>query len=706
MGLYLGRFDHEGRLLEPERPIHQPYAGRRLQPALALDRAGSGVTLWTADFMNVPVLYAHVYDEHGSWQASDQALTEIPQAMHDASERTRGVQLPSAAAREGGGFTVAWTLRGAVLCCDVKPDGLHPGEAQRINPREQQAEPGVQLCGSGAHGVVAVWPAAGHLWSLALRNAHGAPNDLGPGTLIRSVASDEGDGWLLVSGKQGSSVRRLRADGRTEGDPIDVCDASEQALDLAPFGAGVAVLVQTQGAKSGETPGRGRGGRTQITTGGARFQLRLVDPAQPKLGAPIEFLSEKAKLVGTPLVASDGTRLLVAWTDSREGDPDVYARLVAPGAAEPLLPEFRANTDRASADQINYRMDASGPYGIVTWTDKRDGLPRDYARRLAAPGSFAGDEFLLPGQGAKVAAGPATPALRPDGSSAILWDESDGALRLALFDAAGKPLGETRALETEGVKQCTLAALPADQGWLCAWIGSEPAVWAAHVDMHGAPIGEKRRLTREAKAALDNLELCFLGGRRLAALWDANDGGYKIRGRFLGLDGAPAGDEFELEGSPRHQDWDPSLAPAGNGGFVVSWTSGAPDDGSRDVVARFFDSDAHPAGPLLWISPTINEQDNSSVARLADGTWAVAWEDDISGYDHAYVRRIEKDRRELGPIVRINELETKSIQDRQAPRIAALADGLQCAFGDRSRSLGWDVRVRVVGPGFDQVGKR
>jgi hypothetical protein len=55
--------------------------------------------------------------------------------------------------------------------------------------------------------------------------------------------------------------------------------------------------------------------------------------------------------------------------------------------------------------------------------------------------------------------------------------------------------------------------------------------------------------------------------------------------------------------------------------------------------------------------------------------------------------------------MRINELATKSIQDRVAPRLAPLADGLLCAFGDRSRSLGWDVRVRVVGPGFDNLEK-
>jgi hypothetical protein len=40
-----------------------------------------------------------------------------------------------------------------------------------------------------------------------------------------------------------------------------------------------------------------------------------------------------------------------------------------------------------------------------------------------------------------------------------------------------------------------------------------------------------------------------------------------------------------------------------------------------------------------------------------------------------------------------------------APRLAVLGDGLLCGFGDRARSLGWDVRVRILGPRFDQVDK-
>ncbi|MBK7643082.1 MAG: hypothetical protein IPJ19_08525 [Planctomycetes bacterium] len=701
MGLYLGRFDREGRILEPERPIHHPYAGRRLQPALAVDPRGGGISLWTADSLNLPVLFAHTYDAQSQWQGGDQALTELPTQMHDASERKRGVELPTAAPLEKGGFAVAWTQRGAVLWTSLKPDGSKGDSIARLNPKDQEADPGVQLSGSGNQAPLAIWHADGRLWSLSLRNPRATAHDLGAGTLIRAVARADGGAWLLVSGPEGSTARRLRADGNPEGKPLAACGAGEQALDLALIGDDLALLVQTQGAKRGETPGRGRGGRTQSASGDASFQLRLFDAAHGGDARAIEFLSAEAKPSGTPLVVSDGRRLLVAWTDSREGDPDVFARLVDPAAAEPLRPEFRANTDRASADQSNYRLASSASEALVTWSDKRDGVPQAYARRIQAPGSFEGGEFLLPGQDAQAGSGPVAPALQPDGVCGFAWSDSAGALHFAAVDRGAKLIAEARVLQPSGARDCALLALPSGQGWLCAWAGSEPGVWMKRIDLGGVPSGERQQLSRASSVPMNNVELCFLGGRRVVAAWDQDDGGWKIRGRFAGLDGVPSGDVFELDGSPRHQDWDPALAPTGKGGFVVSWTSGASDDRTRDVVARFFDGDAHAEGPLLWISPTVNEQDFSDIVRLADGTWAVAWEDDISGLDDTYARRIQKDQRQLGPIVRLNLLQTKSIEDRCAPRVVALADGLVSAFGDRSRSLGWDVRVRVLGPRFD-----
>jgi hypothetical protein len=138
----------------------------------------------------------------------------------------------------------------------------------------------------------------------------------------------------------------------------------------------------------------------------------------------------------------------------------------------------------------------------------------------------------------------------------------------------------------------------------------------------------------------------------------------------------------------------------------MAWCSGPPDDPTKDVVARLFDARGQPAGPLLPISPLANEQDHGHVIRLADGSWAVAWEDDISIHDQTYLRRILKNGTEIGPTVLINGLETLSVPDRQAPVVAPIADGVAALWNDRRRSQGWDVYMKLLGPRFDDVRPR
>jgi hypothetical protein len=186
---------------------------------------------------------------------------------------------------------------------------------------------------------------------------------------------------------------------------------------------------------------------------------------------------------------------------------------------------------------------------------------------------------------------------------------------------------------------------------------------------------------------------------------------WSLHGRFLDADGAPMGEKVEFEPSPGGMDWEPALAPGADGGFLVAWTAGTregPVRGRewRDVVARAFDASGNPVGPLLRISPDAGEQDHPEILRLADGTCAVAWEDDITGHDEIHLRRILRAGPELGPIVRLDSPSRGCALDHEAPHLGTARAGLAAVWSSSERSRGWDVVLESYGPRFDALPPR
>lgn len=434
-----------------------------------------------------------------------------------------------------------------------------------------------------------------------------------------------------------------------------------------------------------------------------------------------------AVAVRGPRLVSNGKRVFVAWTDQRNGDQDIYGRLFEPGAArtatagesDPRLgAERRVNTDTASSDQNNPRIAGAGNFAVLAWQDSRDGANRVYARLMGTRG-FTSDEFRLP-----VPFGDASPAAEPavgiqpavaiqaEGPFAVQWKEmrgKAGALRVQCFGADKQPIGAPVSVEDgQDIPGHAIVALGQDRGYLIAWFrGGRGGLWTRRLSFDGK-LTAPAQVAEAKEGELGDLALALLDDQRSILAWDVHGAGeaWSLRGRFLDAEGVPKGDEIAFEPSPRKVDWQPCLAPGANNGFVLGWCSGGPADPGRDIVARVYDARGKPAGPLLPISCSAHEQDFATIARLSDKSYVVAFEDDISYYDHTYVRRILPGGRELGAIVRLNELETKAVEDRTAPQIAVLGDGFVGAWNDRRRSQGWDIYARILGPKFDDVKPR
>lgn len=379
---------------------------------------------------------------------------------------------------------------------------------------------------------------------------------------------------------------------------------------------------------------------------------------------------------------------------------------------------MRWNDDGASSDQLSPAVAAAGTRGVVVWSDKRADPTRVYARTASTKG-LEGVEIALPlaGPGETQAPTPTASANSPavamsaDGSFCAAWREStnersqmfaqvlafDGSARsklLALEDAPQRALDAPALVSRE----------PSDTGWLAVWARSGGGAVVARAITAAGELAQAQTVWTPAKGEnASSVAVARLDDGRFVAVWTVDaDGKSTLRLRFVDVAGQPRGDVLALDLGHRGIGWDPAVCAGADGGFFVSWTSGARDDLLRDAVVRRFDRAGAPDGPLLTPCVLGNEQDFSDLTRLKDGSILVAWEDDISYYDQTYCRRIAADGWSMGTRMLLNELETAFVIDRVAPRVAAMGDGFLAAWGDRRRSKGLDVYAKYVGPRFDE----
>lgn len=747
-GLYILRLDADLVPREPERSASKPHTMRRTDPSLALGADGALAVTWTGVIGKGSIPFLRLFDAQGR-DASGEMWAAAP-VMLDAGEEQRGsgddvavsCRLPDVLQLGGDRTVVAWTRQGRVQVLELGPDSdrnARPPAAPIDVDQGSSALAGVHLCADPEGTPACLWSVDKKGVMLSVRRGKGfATRAVGVGIGDELAVDPRGGWWVLARTDAGSVLRRVTKDLRVDGADLVVANGRVVSQDLAVVSDGVAVLVTTnasddalrgtaprqddgRGAAPRQDDGRGAAPR-QDAAGGppVRTRLHLFDPdgvRRADVGADgLDVVPESGN---GALLAGDGRRLLVAWTDMRTGEGDVYGRRIDPHAAanERMGPEKRLNTDVASADQVQPAVAAAGDRALVTWIDRRSIPARVFVRRLSRTG-FDGDELALPLAFGQVPA-PApvggvnrpAAALTDDGDALVVWRTAQGRGKGRIL---GQIVGVDRAARSpvlvfddgaEGeVGDAVVVALRGDRGFLVVWPrAGAKGVWCRRVTAQGELTGVVRRVNEPGDRLESDVAAARLDDGRVVTAWNSEiqGGAIAVRGRILRDNGEAAGDEIAFEPSRPVSEWDPALAPAGEGGFVMAWTSGARTDPVRDVVVRLFDAQGRPRHTVVTPCLGANEQDFADVCRLADGTFAVAWEDDVSYADQCYVRRVSADGARIGRMCRLNQEETKHMPDRVAPRIVRFGDGFLTAFGDRRRSQGFDVRVKIVGAAFD-----
>ena len=312
----------------------------------------------------------------------------------------------------------------------------------------------------------------------------------------------------------------------------------------------------------------------------------------------------------------------VAWTDDRDGNPEVYfARLDSEGKKLGTDVRVTSTPGRSETPDLAW---ASSEIGMV-WSDARDGNTEIYFVRLDPAGTKLGNEVRVttdPGRSE-------FPSLVKVGNGyAVAWNDTrDGTFQIyvARLEYNGTKLGQETRVSSGSVLSASPSLAASNTGFGVAWHDTRDRdglqIYFARLDPTGARVGGDVRLSPMGSS----------GGEPAVA---SNGGNYAIAWASMLANGGEvqrvmvdaAGNLGSLAAltSSGNTAGAPTLIAAGNG-YAMAWPDGR--DGDREIYVATLDDTGSIVGPELRISNDATASLAPALAR-SGRSYGVAWSND------------------------------------------------------------------------------
>lgn len=172
-----------------------------------------------------------------------------------------------------------------------------------------------------------------------------------------------------------------------------------------------------------------------------------------------------------------------------------------------------------------------------------------------------------------------------------------------------------------------------------------------------------------------------LAGGGFVIVWQGYDYGSNsddIKGQYFDADGNKVGVEFHVNTDKTGSQNNPSVTALANGGFIATWTSTNPTNANADVKAQIFAADGSLIGAEFLVNTTTDEsQSLPVVTTLADGRFVISWADNShTDVDKSFgaikAQVFSAAGVKLGGEFEVN---TTTIGEQSYPAITAMADG-------------------------------
>jgi hypothetical protein len=396
-------------------------------PALVTDGAGGAVAAWDDGRDADLDIYAQRVGSSGTIQwtvdgvvvcGATGAQTSphlVPDGTGGAvaawSDLRGGVDYDVYAGRINGSGTAPWTSDGVVLSdkpgnpvgVDVVPDGFGGAVATWDDLRSASDVYARRVDNSG----VPMWTDDGVRVVLAIDDQTSpsmAPDGAG-GTIVVWQESFRGTSDLYAQRVNASGVLQWAANGV----PVCVAAGSQFAPVAVSDGSGGAIIAWHDDRNAPEPD---------------VYAQRINSAGGLQWTAAGVALSTAAGFQYFPAIVSDGLGgAIVVWTDTRNGNYDVYGRRVS-SAGAPLWTADGLGLCVATGDQLSPSIDTDGSGGVIAvWEDHRGASADIYAKRVNASGTL---QWAVNGVAVCAAANDQTvPRLVADGAGGaiVTWQD-------------------------------------------------------------------------------------------------------------------------------------------------------------------------------------------------------------------------------------------------------------------------------------------
>lgn len=383
----------------------------------------------------------------------------------------------------------------------------------------------------------------------------------------------------------------------------------------------------------------GRSGFDNDDIYGARINTSAV--VQDTLGINVATAAGNQR---APSVAWDGTNVLVAYEDSRNGNQDIYASRISPSGA--LLDGAGLQVYQGAGAQWQPAAGFTGTTFVVAWRDDR-GLDADvYAGRVSTTGIAMDTTGIAVGVGA---GDQTNPSVARAGTNVVVVyrDGADGTLEARRLNSSGTLLDNLPVTLATGTN-LTLgrpALTFSSTNGLLVW--NEQAqtsiIFARQVTPSlmtpGAPMTVSTAANTQRSPAI------AFGDQGALVVWsDTRAGNWDLYGTRL----SPAGAALDPAGIAIATSADSELLPSigWNGThFLVTWQHHGGTDGIRGARVSA-------AGTLLDTTPiVVSAAGVSSSPRVAavGSTFVVVWSDSRNGEMRIYATRVDDTGAVLDP---------------------------------------------------------